>query len=154
MEKIIEIDLLEKSDLLERYNNEKINKNLINYIIESAKYFGKNDIVKIVINNGMKEQEDCAILIRKGLKNEHSESFKKHIHTNLVQLVYLIIGMLIIFISTLMKVEVFREIVLIGGWVLIWSVVELEIFSDVEGRRRRKILKKLLNSDVVENKNK
>lgn len=41
--------------------------------------------------------------------------------------------------------KVFREVTLICGWVLIWATVELEIFSDIEGRK----IKKLLNSKII-----
>lgn len=41
--------------------------------------------------------------------------------------------------------KVFREVTLICRWVLIWATVELEIFSDIEGRKR----KKLLNSEII-----
>lgn len=67
----------------------------------------------------------------------------------MIQLIYLVVGVLIIFLSTLINGEVFREVTLICGWVLIWATVELEIFSDIEGRKRRKKLKKLLNSEII-----
>ena len=46
---------------------------------------------------------------------------------------------------------IFKEIILIGGWVLIWEMIELEIFSDVKEKRKRIILKKILNSEFIEN---
>ena len=50
MEKIIEIDLLELDDLLERYNRKKVSLSLIEYIIKQTPNFKKNDNLKIIIN--------------------------------------------------------------------------------------------------------
>ena len=47
----------------------------------------------------------------------------------------------IIFLPILINGEVFREVTLICGW----ATVELEIFSDIEGKK----LKKLLNSEII-----
>lgn len=151
MEKIIEIDLFEEKDLLEKYNRKKVSKKLIDYIIESASYFEKKDSIKIIINNHIIGNELCIDLITEGLTNEYNKSLKNHFHTNIIQIIYLIMGFIILFLSTLIDAEVFREVVLIGGWVLIWAMIELEIFSDMEGRKRRRLLKKLINSEMVQN---
>ena len=150
MKKIIEIDITEKEYLVEKYNKKQSSRDLIAYIIESLSNFDKKDKVKIVINNKVKDINSKEIII-KGLKEEYYKSLKKHLHNNIVQIIYLIIGIIMLFLSTLIKESVLSEIVLIGGWVFIWAMVEIEIFTDVEGRRRRKILKKLLESEIIEN---
>ena len=68
-----------------------------------------------------------------------------------MQLIYLIIGILSLVLSSLIKENIFKELILISGWVLIWSMIEIEIFSDTELKRKRKILKQLLNSEIIEN---
>lgn len=45
-----------------------------------------------------------------------------------------------------------KEVVSIGGWVLIWEMVESEIFDDMSNKTQRRILEKLLNSEIVENR--
>lgn len=50
MEKIIEIDLHDKYDLVEKYNENKISNELIKYIIKEAIPIRKNEKIKIVIN--------------------------------------------------------------------------------------------------------
>ncbi len=152
MEKVIEVDILETYDLFERHNRKKVSKPLINYIIEETPEFRKDDNLKIIINNKLCENVDCKKLIKQSLKNEYEKSYKKHLHISAIQLIYLIIGVIILFISTLIKGEVFREVVLICGWVLIWAMAELEIFSDMEGRKKRRTLKKLINSEIIVNK--
>ena len=43
-----------------------------------------------------------------------------------------------------------KEIVLISGWVPLWEVIDVELFSDYEGRKKRRIITKLLNSEIIE----
>lgn len=43
-----------------------------------------------------------------------------------------------------------KEILLISGWVPIWEMVKIELFPDVQGRIKRKYIKKLLKSDIIE----
>lgn len=150
MEKIIEIDLLELDDLLERYNRKKVSLSLIEYIIKQTPNFKKNDNLKIIINTKIKDI-DCVSLIKRGLKEEYNNNLKKHFYNDIIQIIYLIIGVAIIFIYTLLKQSIAKELVLISGWVFIWSVVELELFSDSESRKRRIILNKLLLSEFVVN---
>lgn len=150
MEKIIEIDLLELDDLLERYNRKKVSLSLIEYIIKQTPNFKKNDNLKIIINTKIKDI-DCVSLIKGGLKEEYNNNLKKHFYNDIIQIIYLIIGVAIIFIYTLLKQSIAKELVLISGWVFIWSVVELELFSDSESRKRRIILNKLLLSEFVVN---
>lgn len=151
-EKVIEVDLIEQNDLFEKYNKNKVSKDLINYLVQSTPTFTKNKVIKIVINNKLVEYDNCVELIKKGLKEEYDKSLKKHNHTNLAQFFYLIIGIIALFISTLIKLKVLREVILIGGWVLIWSMIELEMFNDTEDKKRRIILKRLLNSEIIHKK--
>lgn len=150
MEKRIEIDLLELDDLLERYNRKKVSHNLIEYIIKETPNFKKNDNLKIIINTKIKNI-DCVSLIKEGLKEEYHNSLKKHFYNDIIQIIYLIIGIATLFVYTLIKESIAKELVLISGWVFIWSVVELELFSDSEGRRKRRILNQLLNSEIEVN---
>ena len=66
-------------------------------------------------------------------------------------IIFLGLGILFIYLSTLIKNgDVWKEIILITGWVPIWKMIEVEILPDVAGRRKRKIIKKLLNSEFIE----
>lgn len=151
MEKIIEIDILETNDLLEKYNRKKVSKDLINYIIESIPHLKKDDVLKLVINSKI-EKIECIPIIMEGLKKEYDNCLKRHIYNNIVQIIYLMVGVIMLFLATLIEGTVLKEIILIGGWVFIWAMVEIEIFTDTKGFRKRRILRKLLNSEMIENK--
>ena len=149
MEKIIEVDILDKCDLLEKYNHKKVSRDLINYIIEEAFLVDRKDKMKIVINNHLLDFK-CSDFITTGLKDEYNRCLKKHLQDNLLEIIYLIIGIAILFIWTLVKDVVFSEVILIAGWVLVWATVELEIFSDVASRKKKRVIKKLLGCQIIE----
>lgn len=147
MERIIEINLTNKTDFYDKYNKKLVSKELINYIIESAYYFDADDTIKIEITNNTKE--DYVTLIREGLNREYDKSITLSYKNDFTQVFYLIAGILIIFLSTLIGGTVFKEIILIGGWVFIWAMVESEIFTDIRNKKKRKIIRKLLDSEFI-----
>lgn len=148
MEKIIEIDLIKKDDVFEKYNKNIISKDLINYIVDEA-FYVKNEKLKLVINNytsdSFKEKIENALI------DEYNNSITNNVRSNKIQATYLFVGMLAIFLSTLIEGTIFEEIILIGGWVLIWSMMELMLFSDTKSKRKRVILKNLLKNEIIEN---
>ena len=147
MERIIEINLTNKKDFYDKYNKKLVSKELINYIIESAYYFDVDDTIKIEITYNTKE--DYVTLIREGLNREYDKSITLSYKNDFTQLFYLVTGILILFLSTLIGGTVLKEIVLIGGWVFIWAMVESEIFTDIRNKKKRKIIRKLLDSEFV-----
>ena len=70
MERIIEIDLIDKYDLVEKYNEKNVSNELIKYIINEAMYIPKKD--KIVI----KTPEDIANMLMKEMKYAKREMAK------------------------------------------------------------------------------
>ena len=151
MEQIIEIDLTNKHNLTGKYNEKKVSHGLIEYIIKQAEETNLYNDTKIIINKKCHIEEECIKLIKEGLQEEYNRSLKKRDDNNIKQLVFLGLGILFIYLSTLIKNgDVWKEIILITGWVPIWKMIEVEILPDVAGRRKRKIIKKLLNSEFIE----
>ena len=117
-------------------------------MIDSTPRLKKEDTLKIIINNHL--DYSVTSLIKNGLKEEHDKDLSRYFYNNLTQISYFIIGVLILFISTLLEKSILKEIIVIGGWVFIWEMVELEIITDINNRKRRKILRKILNSEFNE----
>ena len=46
-----------------------------------------------------------------------------------------------------------KEILLITGWVPIWEVVDIALFSNTTSKGKRRIIKKLYESEIIENIN-
>lgn len=152
MEKIIEVYLHDKYDLVEKYNENKLSKELIEYITKQAIPVGKNDKIKIVLNVKCDNMDrDCTELLKVGLSEEYNRIIKEHEITNIKQFCLLILGIIFLFLSTLINDEtIWKEILLIIGWVPIWEAVDIELFSDIKSKRKKKIIKKLLNSEIVQ----
>lgn len=150
MEKVIEVDIIEKYDLVEKYNEKNVSKELIKYIIDEAMYISKKEKIIIEIDKKFQSSKSCKTLITEGLKREYDDSLRLHWLIDLKQFFFFAWGLVALFLSTLVDSEILKEILVIGGWVPIWEMIDLEMFSEHEERRKRKILKKLLNSEIVE----
>ena len=121
--------------------------------MKQAKLIKWNKDIKLVINKDSEIEQDVINLIKIGLQEEFKRSIERRDRNNRKQLLYLILGAIFIFLSTLMPdIGPWKEIVLITGWVPIWEMIEVELFSDVYGRKNRRIIRKLLKSEIVENK--
>lgn len=151
MEKILEIDLDSTENLFECYNKKKISRDLIQYMIDATPRLKKGDTLKVVINNNMKGNIRCSELIKKALDDACARSdFRFHL-TNMKQIWFLILGVIALLIASVVDWEILKEIVIIGAWVLLWDVVEMEIVDDINNRKKKKILKKILSSEFIEN---
>ena len=151
MEKILEIDLDSTEDLFECYNKKKVSRDLIQYKVDAMPRLKKNDTLKVVINNRIKGNVKCAELIKKAIDDACARNdFRFHL-TNMKQIWFLILGVIALLVASIVDWEILKEIVIIGAWVLLWDVVEMEIVDDINNRKKKRILKKILSSEFIEN---
>ena len=121
MEKIIEADILDLDDFFEKYNKELVSRDLINFIL------------------------------RNSFKVEYQKMVNEHFNNNKKQVIYFLIGVVMLVISRILNDRaLIEELFLIGGWVLIWQTVEIEFFGDTLNHKKRKLLKKLITSEIIE----
>ena len=53
-----------------------------------------------------------------------------------------------LFLSSFVSEDfIWKELLLIGGWVPIWEMVDIELFNESRGRRTKKIIEKLIESE-------
>jgi hypothetical protein len=151
LEKILEIDLDSTEDLFECYNKKKVSRDLIQYMVDAMPRLKKNDTLKVVINNRIKGNVKCAELIKKAIDDACARNdFRFHL-TNMKQIWFLILGVIALLVASIVDWEILKEIVIIGAWVLLWDVVEMEIVDDINNRKKKRILKKILSSEFIEN---
>lgn len=148
--KTFEIYITNKEELVDKYDKNTVSQDLINHLVESVSAIDLKEQIKIIINNNLKSNQKCVPIIIVGLKKEYNKNVLNYNHNSKIQFIYFVLGVLIIFVSTLIKGTVLREVALIGGWVLIWSMIEIEIFTDMKIKRKRKVLKKIIESDIQE----
>ena len=150
MKKVIKINLETEKDLVDPYNEEHVSKKLINYILSQIRFINKKDEVEVIINK--KFEKDSIGLIKTGLRNEYLTAIKQSRHDNTKQITFLLLGLLCLIVYTFIdNVEIFSQIILIGGWILIGEAIEIQLFSDVEIKRNKMVIKKILESDFIEN---
>lgn len=149
MKQVIKIDLNKKEDVFEKYSNEIIDDELTNYIVDSCILVNENNQIELVINNHI--GESYKDLIISSLQKEYNKGLISHFKDNTRQLVYLMIGVLLLFISSLIERTILKEIILIGAWVLIWEMMETVMFSYTNSRRRRNTIKKIIDGTIIEN---
>ena len=151
--KNIVIDIDRKYDLVNKYSDRKVCKDLIEFLIDRIDDFKPGEKVKIFINKNKDIEESATKLIRDGLKIEHKNNLKERDESNLKQLWLLCMGLILIFLSSKIPDEImWKEVLLIIGWVPIWEMMEIELFPDAVARKRRKCIKRLLKCEMVERK--
>ena len=146
--KNIQVDITNIENLVDTYNIYQINKDLLRYIIDKASSVEDDEEIQITIQN--KTKVDAKKLIIEGLEEALNKCKIRHNHINKMQLIYFMLGIISIFLTLFIHIDVIDEIILIGGWLFIWSAIELEITSDYKELRKRKIIKKLLKSNMEE----
>lgn len=144
----IVVNLRKESDLYERYNNE-VSSNLIKYLISEAR---TKDDVEVIINTKL-DIENIDSLIKKGLEDYYNDTKLIDKFYDSKQIRFFIIGLIFLIISTFMGYEILRELILIVGWFAIYEFVEITLNTDSRLRKRRKIIKKLINCKIKVNKN-
>lgn len=152
MKKIIEIHLLDEDQITQKYNNERISQELIEYLIKEAKTVNKNDEIELLIHNECNTELSYMNMIKQGIEREYEHMVLEHNRINMIQLGLLLIGILFIFLSTIIDTNVIgKEILLITGSVPIWEMIDIELFNESKGRRKKYILKKLMESTITDN---
>lgn len=149
MEKIINIDVKTLDDLVEKYDNDKIAKDLIEYIIKEARHLNRKDTLKVNIILNFKTNLNIKEMLTTSFKEEYLNNVNDHYFNNLFQVILFLLGILFLSLSALLKDNnIWKELLLIGGWVPIWEMIELELFNDVRGRKKKFIINKILNSSI------
>ena len=148
-QKIIEADILDLDDFFEKYNKELVSRDLINYILENTKDSLDSDKIKIVLNKKIKKE--LGDILRNSFRVEYQKMVNEHFNNNKKQVIYFLIGVVMLVISRILNDRaLIEELFLIGGWVLIWQTVEIEFFGDTLNHKKRKLLKKLITSEIIE----
>lgn len=145
---VIEIDLYNKQDFYDKYNHKIISQELINYIKNQASHANTKKL-EILINRHCRMDDDYLDLLKNTLKNDYL-LYRRKLHlNNITQVLFLICGFILLILSHgIKKYAVLEEILLICGWVFIWEMIELQLFTDSKNIYNCKILKKLSNTNI------
>ena len=84
---VIEIYLSEEWSFHEKYNRNKISKDLIHYLIESVSPQDKKEQIRIVIYNSLGKQIPLSML-KDGIKEEYEKCLREHRYNDHIQHLY------------------------------------------------------------------
>jgi len=141
---IINITIEKKEYFFEKYNDYKVSKELINYLIKES--INKQNI-KVIINSSFDINFKQYII--EGLNQELENNLEQKRQNNLFQILLIFLGIFFICLSVIFKdFIIWHEVMLIGGWVPIWEAIDIELFRDSKAREKRYTIKKLLNSEI------
>lgn len=144
----IRLDILSKENFLEEYNENRVSSKMIDYIIDEASH-RRIKSYKILIDNKCNLVIDYKKMITEGLKLEYNKSLQAHRSYDVEQIIFFLIGITLLFLSGIITVSrIISQVLIIIAWVPIWKTVEVELLQDRKGIRRRRTIKKLLNSEI------
>ena len=149
MEKVITVDIADKNDLVEKYDRSIVSADLIKFILTQAEQASIRDTFKIIVKDKCHLDHDVSNLIRSGIKIEYDNAVYEHTRNNNRQILSVIIGVILIVISTIIKDPVRAEIFAVGAWVAMWDAIELALYSEYKERRKMNRLRKLLNCEII-----
>lgn len=149
--KTIVVDIDRKFDFLRRYNDKKVSEKLLEYLIDQIGMYKNTEKARIVLNKRCELDVNTIKFIKEGLKEEYKKSLNLRDSNNAKQLWLLVMGVLFLFLSTKVpETTIWKEVLVITGWVPIWEMIEVELFPDAVERKRRKAIKKLLKCEIIE----
>lgn len=148
----IEIDLEKKDNLLHPFNNNSLNKELVNFLYEECVGHPKHEKIEILIKSEERftknEQLKTINLIHSYFAKEIDEEILIKKITQPYFITILGIGLFLTFFAFLTGNSFLKEIFLILGWLAIWEVVSHFLFEERKKRLRLKRYYLLSRCDI------
>lgn len=148
MKNIIEINITNYEDVVEKFDNNKLSNELAKFIYNQYTALSVNKGVEININSNLTEEQknNLADMIHRHFGLETQKSILTFKYKTKYQILLFLIGILLIALSNLSLISnlsTIHEILLIFGWVAVWELIYDIMFVDIKENIKRKRLKKL-----------
>jgi len=150
MKNVIEININTYEDITEKFNNDKLSRELANFIYDQYAALSLNKNVEINIKSTCdltEEQENnIADMIHRHFGLETQKSILIFKYKTKYQILLFLIGIFLITLSNLKfisELSTIHEILLIFGWVAVWELIYDIMFVDIKENVKRKKYKKL-----------
>ena len=151
----IHIDLEEKYDLYDEYNWNILNEKLARYIYHQASKSKLNDHIIIEISAGFMRHKDkekmrnCVIAYYHDILKEINVYEKSN---NIKKIILFLIGVIFLILSNSLKEmlnDVLVELLNIAGWVAVWEIIYIVLFTDSERKFKLKRARQLVKSEII-----
>lgn len=154
-EYVIHVDLEEKQDLYDEYNWNILNDKLANYIDKQISKSRFRDKIIIEISAGFmltKEKEKMRNCIISHYKDVLIEINFYEKSNNIKKIMLFLLGVIFLILSNSLVGtinKVFVELLNIAGWVAIWEIVYIVLFTDNERKFKRLRARQLIKSKIT-----
>lgn len=153
MKSIITIHIEDKDDYTNSYNDQKLNSELLSYILDESKGIPLNHTIEIRVNSphsfSKQEKNNFVNILRSNLGEDIKESYLELKLTYIRAAILFLIGVIFVLFSHFSSAhELIAEIVLIIGWVGVWEACYIFLFDNMHNRIKIKKFKKLVNAKV------
>lgn len=147
------VNLKNKNDYVNKFNNDRISKELNNYLLDECKTIKYNSKINIKVKSEFNITEEEQKKFKEMIKNSYVDD---NLELNLtlkrllvVDLIMFLIGIVFLLFYYLSKnIIIMSEILLIFGWVLIWESTYNLLFSRVENKIKIKKNRQIINGKI------
>lgn len=154
----ININLVNKEDLINKFNNQELNSELGDYIYQKAviSKISRNKFFRINIKTDFQtnSKEEILDMIRSYYGNKVKEELlhlkRDYIKNSILFIIGIILLILAYFTQTITDF-VLPEIFIIVGWLAIWEMAYGVFFYNSKHRLRVRLLKKLTKCKIIIN---
>lgn len=153
MEKIINIHLKNIDDYKNTYNEKILSYNLSNYILEELKGTDTKEKIKFSISTDFEileqDKNDLVDMIRNNFGADISEILnftKKQKYTHYL---ILFISIILIIISSIIKIKLLAQFILILGWVLLGESICNFLYKGIENHHKITRRKQIVNAKII-----
>lgn len=153
MKKVIEIDLDNKLEYLNKYNDNIINDELHNYILSAFDDVNKNILLKVKFNYNIDKDErlKVALVFKDSFSIELDNIQKKIKKRNIRDAVLLVLGFLFLIIYCYLDdfdIFLIAEFFMVISWVSFWEFAESLLFGRKKLIVNKKKYEKLINTEI------
>ena len=149
MENIIKIHIKDRTDYMNTYNHRILSYNLSNYILEELKGIKTKEKIKFIISSDFQMEDLEKNNLLDMIRNNFGADISEIIHTSKKQLsaniLISLIGIILISISTILKIKIIAQFTLIFGWVLLGEAICNFLYKGIDYKskinRRLQIVK-------------
>ena len=153
MKKVIEIDLDNKLEYLNKYNDNIINDELHNYILSAFDDVNKNILLKVKFNYNIDKDErlKVALVFKDSFSIALDNIQKKIKKRNIRDAVLLVLGFLFLIIYCYLDdfdIFLIAEFFMVISWVSFWEFAESLLFGRKKLIVNKKKYEKLINTEI------
>lgn len=152
MANIIKINLSEREDYKNIYNEDILSYILSDYILEETKGISLKNNIKFLVSSNFimddKEKENLVFMIRNNFGAEISEIINLSKKQLLANLFIFILGIFLLFIYSLLNFNFISEFILILSWIFLGEAICNLLYKFVENRYKIKKYKQIVDAKV------